>query len=185
MNSKSDPWYVHAALYLVIAILTIILIKIAIIDPHEYVKSEKYNKAESRLRMDNIKEAQILWERKKGNYTGNLDELIHFIKFDSFVDSLIHSFDSLTMKIANPFEPLTHGEFIADSLKFTPKSHSIYLLQIDTSVVVDTVIDRRGKITRIDSSVTFGTRYYLEDPDGYGTIGSLDTDALKNTASWE
>jgi hypothetical protein len=58
-------------------------------------------------------------------------------------------------------------------------------LQIDTSVVVDTVIDRRGKITRIDSSVTFGTRYYLEDPDGYGTIGSLDTDALKNTASWE
>lgn len=185
MNSKSDPWYVHAALYLVIAILAIILIKVAIIDPHEYVENEKYNKTESRLRMDNIKEAEILWERKKGNYSGSLDELINFIKFDPYVDSLINSFDSLTMKVANPFKPLISGEFIADSLKYTPRSHSVYLLQIDTSVVVDTVIDRRGKITRIDSSVTFGTRYYLEDPDGYGSVGSLDTDALKNTASWE
>ena len=66
MKSKSDPWYIHTALYLVIAILTILLIKVAIIDPRAYVATEKYNKTESRLRMDNIKEAEILWEKKKG-----------------------------------------------------------------------------------------------------------------------
>ena len=184
MNSKADPWYVHAALYLVIAILTIILIKIAIIDPGKYVAEEKYNRTESRLRMDNIKEAEILWQRKNGNFTGDLDKLINFIKYDPYVDSVIHTFDSLMMKIANPFTALSNGEFTPDSLKWSPKTHSPYLLQIDTSVVVDTTINRRGKITHIDSTVTYGTRYYLEDPDGYGTIGSLETDALKNTASW-
>jgi hypothetical protein len=185
MNAKSDPWYIHAALYLVIAILTVLLVKVAIIDPHEYVTIEKYNKNESRLRMENIKEAEILWERKYGNYAGNLDTLIAFIQYDPYVDSVVNSFDSLIMKPANPFKPLTHGEFVPESLKWTPKSHSVYILKIDTAVVLDTVINRRGKITRIDTTITFGTRYYLEDPDGYGSIGSLESDALKNTASWE
>jgi hypothetical protein len=185
MNAKSDPWYIHAALYLVIAILTVLLVKVAIIDPHEYVTIEKYNKKESRLRMENIKEAEILWERKNGNYAGNLDSLIQFIKYDPYVDSVVNSFDSLIMKPADPFKPLSHGEFVPESLKWSPKSHSVYILQIDTAIVVDTVINRRGKIVRIDTTITFGTRYYLEDPDGYGSVGSLETDALKNTASWE
>lgn len=62
MNSKSnqDPWYVHAGLYAIIIILTIILIKVAIIDPRDIVATEKYNRSESRLRMINLKEAQIL-----------------------------------------------------------------------------------------------------------------------------
>jgi len=89
------------------------------------------------------------------------------------------------MKPANPFKPLLSGAFVPESLKWTPKSHSVYILKIDTAIVIDTVINRRGKITRIDTTITFGTRYYLEDPDGYGSIGSLETDALKNTASWE
>ncbi len=185
MDLKTDPWYVHAGLYLVIAILTVLLVKVAIIDPHDYVESEKYYKTESRLRMTNLKEAQILWERKNGNYSGNLDALIEFIISDPYVDSVVNAFDSLIMKIANPFKPLSNGDFVPDSLKWSPKSHSVYVLQIDTAVVIDTVINRRGKITRVDTSITFGTRYYLEDLDGYGTIGSLDTDALKNTASWE
>jgi hypothetical protein len=185
MGKKSDPWYVHAGLYLVIAILTVLLIKVAIIDPHEYVETEKYFKTESRLRMTNLKEAQMLWEKKYNKYSGNIDTLIEFIKFDPFVDSVVNTFDSLIMKPANPFKPLLSGEFVPDSLKWTPKSHSEYVLQIDTATVVDTVINRRGKITRIDTTITYGTRYYLEDVDGYGSIGSLETDALKNTASWE
>ncbi len=60
MLKAADPWYVHAILYGVIAILVIILIKVAILDPKEIVAVEKYNKTESRLRMDNLKEAEIL-----------------------------------------------------------------------------------------------------------------------------
>jgi hypothetical protein len=185
MGTKSDPLYVHIALYVVIAILTVILIKVAIVDPREYVAAEKYYKTESRLRMDNIKEAEILYVRKYKSFTNNLDSLIDFVKNDPFVDSITTTFDSLIMKIANPFHPLNHGEFTPDNLKLSPKSYSKYILEIDTSMVIDTVVNRRGKITRIDTTITLGTRYYLEDPDGYGTIGSLDNDALKNTASWE
>ncbi|MCG6914075.1 hypothetical protein LJE86_09180 [bacterium BMS3Abin03] len=195
MSTRKDPWYIHAALYVVIAILTLLLIKVAIIDPTDYVESEKANKTESRLRMDNIRQAEILWQKKYGRFTSNLDSLVLFIKHDPFVDSVVSAFDSLTMKSANPFKPLyTHKnlpdslfwqDFTPDSLKWSPKTHTPYILQIDTSIAIDTVINRRGKITRIDSTVVYGNRYYLEDPDGYGTVGSVDNDALKNTASWE
>jgi hypothetical protein len=89
------------------------------------------------------------------------------------------------MKPANPFNPLSHGEFTPESLKFTPRSNMMYVLQIDTSISIDTTVNRRGKVIRVDTTVTLGTRYFLEDPDGYGTIGDLYNDALKNTASWE
>ena len=185
MLKAADPWYVHAILYVVIAILAVILIKVAIIDPKEIVSVEKYNKTESRLRMDNLKEAEILWEQKFGNFTDDLEGLVQFIEQDPFVDSVVNAFDSLTMRPADPFNPLTHGEFTIDSLMRTPRSGLLYVLQIDTSISYDTTINRRGNITKIDTTTTLGTRYYIEDPDGYGSVGSLVSDALKNTASWE
>jgi hypothetical protein len=183
--TKPEPWYLHAGLYAVIVILVIVLVKVAIVDPKEIVKEEKYNRKESRLRMSNLKEAEILFQKKYGRYTANLDTLINFVKEDPMVDSLMTAIDSMTMRTANPFKPLSHGEFVADSLYKTPKSNERYLVQIDTTLDVDTVINQRGKILRVDSTMTMGNLYYIEDPDGYGSIGSVDNEALKNTASWE
>jgi hypothetical protein len=183
--TKPEPWYIHAILYFVIVVLVIILVKVAIIDPKDIVEKEKYYKQESHLRMKNIKEAEILWNKKYGHYTGNLDSLINFVKTDSMVDSVMNAFDSLSRRPANPFVPLTSGKFTPDSLYRTPKTHSPYILQVDTAVTADTIYGRNNQIKRIDSSMTIGNRYYLEDPDGYGSIGSLESDALKNTASWE
>jgi len=184
-SNTGDPWYVHAALYFVIAILSVILIKIAIIDPKNAVEQEKFWRTESRLRMNNIKAAEILWQTKFGNYTDNLENLITFIKTDNFVDSVMNAFDSLTMRSANPFRPLSNGEFVAESLIHSPKTFQEYVLQIDTSTTIDTTINRRGKVIAIDTTIVLGTRYYLEDLDGYGTVGDLNNDALKNTSSWE
>ena len=184
-SQAGDPWYIHAALYLVIAILTVILIKVAIIDPKNAVEQERFFRTESRLRMNNIKSAQILYQKKFGNYTDDLNKLISFIKEDKYVDSVVNAFDSLTMRPANPFKPLTDGEFTPDSLKLSPKSFQPYVLQIDTSISVDTTINRRGVVVKIDTTRILGTKYYLEDPDGYGTVGDLFNDALKNTSSWE
>ena len=185
MNSKSEPWYFHAALYAVIVILIAILIKVAIIDPKNIVEAENYYKNESRLRMENIKEAEILYEKKYNRFSGNLDTLVNFIKTSPMVDSVINGYDSLSRRSTNPFVKLSEGEFIPDSLLRTPKSQRKYTLKIDSSVTADTVVNRRGKIIRINKHTIMGTKYYLEDPDGYGTIGSLDNDALKNTASWQ
>jgi hypothetical protein len=184
-SQAGDPWYIHAALYFVIAVLSVILIKVAIIDPKEAVEQDRFWRTESRLRMNNVKEAQILWQKKFGNFTDNINDLIKFIKEDPFADSLINAFDSLTMKPANPFKPLSHGEFTPESLKLSPKTFQSYVLQIDTSVSVDTTINRRGVVVKIDTNIVLGSRYYLEDPDGYGTVGDLYNDALKNTSSWE
>ena len=183
--AKSEPWYLHAGLYTIIVILIIILIKVAIIDPKEVLNAEKYDKQESRLRMHNLKEAEILYQKKFGRFSGSLDSLVDFIKTDKMVDSVMMAVDSITNKSSNPFADLSDGKFTPDSLYRTPGSQQMYILQIDTSMNADTVINRNGKIIRIDSTVVIGSKYYIEDPDGYGTIGSLDNDALKNTASWE
>ena len=184
-SQAGDPWYIHAALYLVIAILSVILIKVAIIDPKNAVEQERFFRTESRLRMNNIKAAEILYQKKFGNYTDDLNKLISFIKEDKYVDSVMNAFDSLTMKPANPFKPLSNNEFTPESLKLSPKSFQPYVLQIDTSISVDTTINRRGVVVKVDTIRVLGTKYYLEDPDGYGSVGDLFNDALKNTSSWE
>ncbi len=185
MISKSDPWYVHAALYTVIVILVVILVKVVIIDPNDFVQKENYYRTESRLRMKDIKEGEILFYKKHNKFSGNLDTLVDFIKTSPLVDSAMAAYDTLTKKSSNPFLDLSSGKFTPDSLIWAPKSHQRFTLEIDTSVSVDTVVNRYGRITKIDTTKKIGTKYYLEDPDGYGSIGSINNEALKNTASWE
>ncbi len=157
MRKKSEPWYIHGAIYLVIAILVYVLIKVAIIDPTEYIHTENYNRSESQLRMDNIRQAQIQWERQNENYSDNLEDLISFIKTDSNVNALIVGIDTLTNRSTNPFKNLNVGSFEADSLLFSPKSHSRYIVKVDTNTSIDTVINRRGKIVRVDTNTVIGS----------------------------
>ncbi len=185
MLTKKEPWYIHVPLYIVILILTYLLIEVAIVQPGEIMKKERYFKKESRLRMTNIKQAEILWQKKFGKYTDNLDSLITFIKTDSSVIKMMTEIDSITKKSKNPFIALSNGKFTPDSLYFAPKSHRPYILQVDTNTSVDTVVNRWGKIISIDTTISMGNRYLLKDPDGYGKVGDLYNDALKNTASWE
>lgn len=185
-NSKNeDPWYIHAGLYLIVAILTFLLIKVAVIDPSAEVEVEKYFKNETRLRMSNLKEAQILFQKKHGAFSGDLNTLVNFIRNDRFVDSVVTAFDSLTMKPANPFINLSDGNFVPDSLYHSPKTFERFVMKIDSAEVIDSVVTPSGKFLRLDKKKVVGTKYYIEDPAGYGTIGSIDNDALKNTASWE
>ncbi len=185
MASKSaDPWYVHAAFYVIIVVLVYLLIQVAIIEPKSVVQTEKYNRSEARLRMMNLREAEILWQKKHGSFTDNLDELILFLH-SPWVDSVRNSIDSLTRRSADNFVKLSHGEFTPDSLYRTPRSQQNFIISIDTTMQIDTVVTPRGRLLRVDTTIMIGTRYLIEDPDGYGTIGSIDSDAMKNTASWE
>ncbi|MBK8945086.1 MAG: hypothetical protein IPM32_07395 [Ignavibacteriae bacterium] len=185
MNQKSEPWYIHAALYVVIAILLFILVKVAIIDPTDFIDQEKYYSTESHLRMGNLRQAQILWEKKNKNFTDDLSALVNFVKSDSGVISAMNGIDSLTNKSTNPFQNLSDGLFAADSLMFSPKSHKPFLLQVDTVTTVDTVINVRGDIIKIDTTTVIGANYFIESPDGYGTIGEKDNIKKKHSASWE
>lgn len=186
MSKKAEPWYVHAVLYVIIIALTYLLIRVAIIEPNKYIEEERYYKTESRLRMMNIREAQILWNKKYNHFTDNLDSLIHFIKTDSMVQKLRVGYDSLMMRKTDPFKKLVSvNEFVADSLYHSPKTYQPYIIQVDSSVSMDTVIDRRGRIVKVDTNSVIGKLYLIEDPDNYGSIGDVFSEALKNTASWE
>lgn len=191
MSTKSDKWYIHAVLYVIIIILAYLLIKVAIIDPTEKVEKEKYYTNESRLRMKNLREAQILYQKKHDKFSDNLDSLIHFIKNDSFAlamrDSVIVDTlaDTLRTRYMDPFLKLVSGPFYADSLFKTPKSGMRYIVKVDTNVVVDSVVNSKGRLIRVDSNITIGELYLIEDPDGYGKIGDVTSQALKNTADWE
>ncbi len=184
--SRQEPWYVHAVLYVIIIVLAYVLIRVAIIDPKEVIEAEKYYKTESRARMLNLRQAQILFEDEYGKYTDNLDTLINYIKTDTTIQKKITGFDTLNQRSTNPFKDLPSGEFNPDSLYHTPRSLENYYMIVDTLIIPDTVIDRRGRVIRIDSNVTIGQKYFINDPDGFGQIGdSLFNQALLNTASWE
>jgi hypothetical protein len=182
---KTESWYIHAVLTVIIAALTALLIYVAIIEPNEVIESENYWRTESRLRMSNLKSAEILWEAKHKQYTDNLDSLIHFLKTDVSVQTALAGWDTITKKSTNPFDTLSNHELVWDSLYRSPKTFQFYKLAVDTSVEVDTVINRRGRIVSIDTLVEIGKLYKIDDPDGYGSIGDLNSEALKHAASWE
>lgn len=184
MFKKEDPWYIHAVLIVVILVLIYFLIRVAIIDPTDIVETNRAYTEESHKRMDNLRQAQILWQKKHGSYTDNLDSLINYIKVDSDVQKLMTTVDSLTGKSKNPFVNLSNGVFEPESLYHSPKSLTRYILKIDISEVSDTIVDAKGKIKEIKNTIVKGKRYYIECPDGYGTIGDVERDALLNASSW-
>ncbi|MFA7288749.1 MAG: hypothetical protein WC055_07690 [Melioribacteraceae bacterium] len=185
MSSKSESWYLHAGLYAVILVLIYVLIRVAIIEPTEVVENEKYFKAESRARMLNLREGEKLWFNKYNRFTDSMDSLVNFLKTDPSVQKAITGTDSITGKSTNTFVSLKNGEQLWDSLFKSPKSGMAYIIKVDTSKSADTIIDRRGKVIKVDSNTVIGKRYVVECPDGYGKVGDLYSDAMKFTASWE
>ncbi|PIQ08825.1 MAG: hypothetical protein COW71_09700 [Ignavibacteriales bacterium CG18_big_fil_WC_8_21_14_2_50_31_20] len=195
MNKKAEPWYLHAGLWAIIVVLVVILIQVSITGPNQIVKTREYNKQESRLRMKNLKQAQILYNEKFGKYTDNLDSLINFIRTDTSLLKIMTQFDTVkvysikgdsTILVSkNPFFNLVSGPFNYDSLYISPKSGRLFIVNVDTLLEVDTVIDRRGKIVKIDSITTIGKRYLIKNPDSDDKIGDVDSDALLNTESWD
>ncbi len=194
MSKKPEPWYLHAGLWAIIVVLIVVLIQVAITGPSEVIETKKYNKEESRLRMTNLKHAQILYEQKYDKFTDNLDTLINFIRTDTTVLNLMAAIDtvriyvgekdSIIFKSRNPFSDLVSGPFSYDSLYFSPKSGNRFLVTVDSLLEVDTVINRRGRIVKIDSIRTIGTRYLIKSPDNKDRIGDINSDALLNTESW-
>ena len=148
-EAKGSP-VLKAVIVLLLAALVYVLY-----EPYKIREQEELYKKESRLRMINIRTAQLTFISESGRYCSTLDSLVMYIKA---------KLDSATID-ASIFKPLTHGSFEPDSLLHSPKSLRPYSLQsVETTVI---------------------KKYLLEDPDGYGSIGSLTDDMRVNKASWE
>ncbi len=195
MSKKAEPWYLHAGLWAIIVVLVVILIQVSITEPTEILRTKEYNKTESRLRMTNLKHAQILYEQKHDKFSDNLDTIINFIRSDTSVLDLMAAFDTVKiyrmdgdttiLKSKNPFSDLVSGPFSYDSLYISPRSGKMFIVKVDTLLEIDTIINRRGRIVKIDSITTIGERYLIQSPDSDDKIGDVDSDALLNTENWD
>lgn len=195
MSKKAEPWYLHAGLWTIIVILVVILIQVSITGPTEVLRIKEYNKTESRLRMINLKHAQILYEQKHDKFSDNLDTLINFIRSDTSVQNLMAAFDTVKiyrmdgdttiLKSKNPFSDLVSGPFHYDSLYISPRSGKMFIVKIDTLLEIDTIINRRGRVVKIDSITTIGKRYLIKSPDSKDLIGDINSNALLNTENWD
>ncbi|MCK6606491.1 MAG: hypothetical protein L6Q59_16465 [Ignavibacteriaceae bacterium] len=182
MAQSRDPLYLHVGLYAIVVVLVVILIKIAVIDPKEIVQQEKYYQKESRLRMLLLRDAQQAYFSVKGKFTTSVDSLINFLKSPEG-EKLYMAIDSITNKPV--YKNLYANKGLIDSLRKTPKSLQPYIVLVDTSRSFDSTVTAAGRLLKVDTTITVGTKYRIEDPDGYGTVGDLSNDALKNSASWE
>ncbi len=141
-------------LKLVIVLLVGVLLWV-LYEPYQIREREDRYRRESRLRMLNIRSAQLKHIELRGGYSGSISELVEFIKAGLATD---------TIKVAM-FKPLTDGAFVPESLLYSPKTWKPWELSI-----VDTTTIKK---------------WYVEDPNGYGFIGTLSDDMKVNKASWE
>lgn len=139
----------------VIIVLLIGVLVYTIWEPFDIVRTEAQQRTESRLRMGNIRNAQMFHYAQYQAYLKDLDSLIYWIQTDSLV---IAKRDSI-------FTPLITGVFEPESLKYSPRSHEPYKLEVD------------------DTSTTH--RYLIQCPDEFGFVGSLDDVSQLHRASWE
>jgi len=136
----------------VIVVLLGILLYV-LYEPYQIREQEETFRRESRARMTNIRQAQLLYISEHNQYASNLDTLVAFIKTRP---------DSVLQVLSRP---LVLTSFVPESLLLAPKSGRPYrLTSVDTTVI---------------------KKYLLEDPDGYGSIGSLTDDTRVNKATWE
>jgi len=139
-------------LKIIIGLLTAVLVYV-IYEPYQIQAEDESFRAESRLRMINIRAAQLQFIGLNGRYASTLDSVVSFI--GTLPDSIR----------TTAFVALSSGSFTPQSLLTAPKSNRPYtLVTVDTSAI---------------------KKYYLEDPDGYGSIGSITDDTRVNKASWE
>ncbi|MEX2189768.1 MAG: hypothetical protein WEB33_03600 [Bacteroidota bacterium] len=136
----------------VIVVLLGILLYV-LYEPFQIREEEEAFKRESRARLINIRQGQLLHIGATSAYAASLDSLVAFIR--TRPDSVLASY----------FQPLTMSTFAPESLLHTPKTWRPY------------------RLTAVDTTVI--KKYLVDDPDGYGSIGSLTDDQRVNKASWE
>ncbi len=136
----------------VIVVLLGILLYV-LYEPYQIREEEEAFRRESRARLINIRQGQLLHIGARSRYAESLDSLVAFIR--TRPDTLVAAY----------FQPLTMSAFVPESLLHTPKTWRPY------------------RLTAVDSTII--KKYLVDDPDGYGSIGSLTDDQRVNKASWE
>lgn len=154
---QKDPIYIHAAIVLALAGLVYLLIQAIFILPvKEREKNEQY-KLISQLQIENISKAQNLYKLKYSHYTDDFDTLFAFLQSMK----KLYNYESIFTKSGNL-------PFVIDSMRFSPKTHSKFILLTDTTIILDTIFNKEKKIVAMMmGEKIIGKRLRIKCPDGY------------------
>ncbi len=137
-NQKS----VKITFSLIILILSAFLIKI-ILDPIKFEKETNYRYAFIKERLIDIRSAQLAYKEKTGQFTNDFDELIMFVKTDSFVlvqktDTLVEYYNTIyketqfkdtmlidTLGKVSILDSLFTKQYPIDSLAYVPPINKV------------------------------------------------------------
>src|SRR5690625_1352866 len=131
----------------------------SIVDPYQEVLDREEMTERVRYRMQNVRDALILYERRVDSFPpsdGGLDTLVQYIKTDSL----------MTLQADSLFQPMdTTKQFNPDSLVYSPRPpHNKFEYSVNDTL--------RPPI------------YLLKDPDSEDQIGSLENTNQLNESSW-
>lgn len=156
---QKDSIYLHAAIIIALLGLVYLLIQAIFILPiKEKEKDEAYRKI-SFEQIQKISKAQELYKLKFNRYTDSFDTLF------AFLNSMKKMYDYNAV-----FNIPKDSQIIFDSLKYSPKTHSTYILIPDTTITLDTIFNKNKQIVGIQmGQKIIGKKLTIKCPDGYLT----------------
>ena len=142
---------------IIIIILAGWLTKI-ILDPIKFEQEKNYRYTFIKEKLIDIRSAQLAYKEKHGQFTNNFDELINFVKVDSFVlvqktDTLIEYYNQVyremqfkdtllidTLGTVSILDSLFHKDYPIDSLAYVPPVNKLKF-EMQSGVVNKSKID--------------------------------------------
>ncbi|GMQ82272.1 MAG: hypothetical protein BMS9Abin05_1717 [Rhodothermia bacterium] len=105
----------QSAIQVVLAILIIVLAYFlydSIVTPFAVVKRQKEVTEETRARMDQVRQALILYERRNGRFVTSLDSLVMWFRADSALAASTDSLFGVGFQVDSlPYSPRTGNRF--------------------------------------------------------------------------
>ena len=142
----------------IIIILLAGWLTIIILEPIQFEKEKNYRYTFIKEKLIDIRSAQLAYKEKNGQFTNDFDELINFVKIDSFVlvqktDTLIEYYNKVyremqfkdtlfidTLGKVSILDSLFHKDYPIDSLAYVPPVNKLKF-EMNAGVVNKSKID--------------------------------------------
>ncbi|TDI69526.1 MAG: hypothetical protein E2O85_05410 [Bacteroidetes bacterium] len=146
--SRGTQLALQAALGVLIIVLIFVLID-SIVSPYKEVERRKEVTELTRTRMDDVRQALIVYQRRNGRYVTSLDSLVMWFHADSALAASTDSLFGLGFQVDSlPYSPRTGNRFEL-AVNDTSRTSTYLLSDPDSDDYIGTL---DGDITRLNAA---------------------------------
>lgn len=147
-TSQGTQRAIQAVLAILIVVLAFFLYD-SIVSPYEEIERQKEITELTRDRMDDVRQAMIVYQRNNGRFVSTLDSLVMWLKTDSVMSATVDSvFGAGFQADSLPFSPRTGNRFTL-AINDTSRTHTYLLSDPDSD---DFIGSLDGDITRLNAA---------------------------------